>query len=243
MNYLAVREFFLDQGKRLFSHLPGDVTEEDLKKIEENIESDFLNFLSKEINDPVIYGEDINNMDPDKDTYWVIDPISGTNQLYAGTAEYALCVAEVKNSEIIYALVVAPAYNEFFEAKKGQGVFHNDLPLKKLKPIGDIILNMDPSSNQVELQKQVWQASVSLYPFVLNQSSALSYCRVAQGRYRRIVSISKDSFPYFAGTFILNESGGLSTNKEGNINISPRDRVFIGAADEVIYADTMRLLN
>ncbi len=243
MNYVAVKDFLIDQGKKILSHLPEDTTEDGLKKIEENIESDFFSLLSKEINDPIIYGEDINNMDPGKDTYWVIDPISGTNQLYAGTAEYALCVAEVNKGEIIYALVVAPAHNEFFEAKKGQGVIYNDKHMEKVRSIGDLILNMDPGSDQAELQKHVWQSSSSLYPFVLNQSSVLSYCRVAQGRYRRIVSITKDSFPYFAGTFIINESGGLSTNREGKINISPNDRVFIGAANEVIYGDTMRLLN
>lgn len=242
MIYTAVKDYFCAQGEGLLKTDPATLTKEMVVKIEHDIEYGFSKLLSELNPETQLFGEDINNQSPSKDSYWVIDAISGTNQFIAGTSEYALCAAEVKNGEIIYAIVVAPRHSEVFEAHKGQGVLYNNKPLEFEKSIGDLVLNLDPSSKLNELQERVWKLTFSLYPFILNQSSVLSYCRVAQRRYRRIISISKDSFPYFAGTFILNEAEGVCTNIDMSANISPDDRVFIGAVNEEVYQETLSIV-
>jgi hypothetical protein len=57
---------------------------------------------------------------------------------------------------------------------------------------------------------------------------AINYCGVACGRYDGVISLSKDSFPEFAGDLIIQEAGGRFTNIEGEDNIKPTDRIFIG---------------
>jgi len=243
MNYTAVRQFLLNQGARLLELQKTGMETGQTKVLEQEIERNFFEVLSQDRHDVVLYGEDINRTVPQGNSYWIIDPISGTNHFDAGTSDYALCAAEVSGGQITYAIIVAPAYDEFFEAHKGKGVMHNYAPLQSQKTIGDLILNLDPSSIQTELQQHIWKSSFSSYPFVLNQSSALSYCRVAQRRYRRVISVSKDSFPYYAGTFIINESGGRSTNKEGSVDITPNDDIFVGAIDEKLHAEAIALLS
>jgi fructose-1,6-bisphosphatase/inositol monophosphatase family enzyme len=243
MDYTAVKDYFCTQGEELLKIDHTGLTKEKSSMIERKIEEGFFKLLSERQTNCQLYGEDVNNEPPQTDSYWVIDAISGTNQFIAGTAEFALCAAEVRSGEIVYAIVVAPKHSEVFEARKGEGVLHNNEPLKYEKCIGDLVLNLDPSSLLQELQRHIWQSTFSIYPFVLNQSSILSFCRVAQRRYQRIISITKDSFPYFAGTFIINEANGFSTNMDKLINISPNDRVFIGAINKEIYEQTINLVS
>lgn len=242
MIYSAVKEYLYNQGERLLKINPDILTNEKVLEIEHDIEDGFTKLLAQHHVSVPVFGEDISRQLPTTDSYWVIDAISGTNQFIAGSPEYALCVAEVKDGEIIYAVVVAPGHSEVFEAKKGQGVLFNNEPLRFSKRnVGDLILNLDPSSTLDKLQEQIWRSTFYLFPFILNQASILSYCRVVQRRYSRIISVSKDSFPYFAGTFLINESGGLSTNIEGMINIRPSDRIFLGAVSDQIHKETMNL--
>lgn len=241
MNYTAVREFFLDQGNRLLQISSEGISKEQLPALEQNIERAFFELLNSEGHSVSLYGEDLEQAIPVTDSYWVIDPISGTNHFAAGSPDYTLCAAEVSNGEIVYAIVAAPAHEEFFEARKGMGVIHNNAPLQFRENIGDLILNLDPLSTRTSVQQHIWQSSSSLYPFVLNQSSALSYCRVAQRRYRRIISVSKDSFPYYAGAFIINESGGKCTNGAGLTAIQPTDNIFVGAIDTELHSQTLEL--
>lgn len=241
-NYASIRDYFFGRGEELLKIDLGLLTVETTEGIERDIENGFVGLLTELHIDLPVYGEDVCKELPQVNSYWAIDAISGTNQFAAGTSEFALCAAEVRDGEIIYAIVVAPKYSEVFEAHKGRGALLNGSPLLYEMSIGDLILNLDPSSPLCELQEGIWKSTFLLRPFVLNQASVLSYCRVAQKRYRRIISVSKDSFPYFAGTFILNQAGGVCTNIDMSINISPSDRIFIGATSNEDYSETLGIV-
>jgi fructose-1,6-bisphosphatase/inositol monophosphatase family enzyme len=59
-------------------------------------------------------------------------------------------------------------------------------------------------------------------------SMAVNYCAVAAGRVDGVVSFTKDTFPEFAGAFMVKEAGGKFTNLQGQTNILATDRVFVG---------------
>ena len=72
------------------------------------------------------------------DVFWLIDPIDGTNSFIAGSHEYAVNIALIKNQKAVFGLIYAPSFEGgkmIFSDHENQVVFQNKLAQKIiLKP-------------------------------------------------------------------------------------------------------------
>ncbi len=64
---------------------------------------------------------------------WCVDPIDGTKEFINKNGEFTINIALVHKDTPVLGVVYAPALDLLYSAKKGEGVFKNDvkLPLQR----------------------------------------------------------------------------------------------------------------
>ncbi len=207
------------------------LTEEDIA-----IERGFKEIISKFDGDHVLFAEEENDNFQDHENVWIADPISGTKCFIKGEQHYSIVIAHMIKNRVVFSAVYDPSVNEFYKAFLGKGSFLNERPIKVSNGRDKVILR--PSSNwkDPEVIGRV-EELLSKYKIERNTfSMAVNYCWVASGRFDGIASFTKDSFPEFAGGFILQQAGGRFTNIDGKSDIVSSDRIFIGGNNQ-IYED------
>ena len=68
-------------------------------------------------------GKILNN---NKEVFWIIDPIDGTNNFLHGVPHFAISIALQKEGEIQSGIIFDPIKNEIFYAEKNSGSFFNN---------------------------------------------------------------------------------------------------------------------
>ncbi len=212
-----------------------DLTEEDLA-----IERGFKEIIQSFGPEHVLFAEEENAVFAESNQLWVVDPISGTSSFLAGEPHYGIVVSHVVNHETVFAAVYDPSVDELFTALKGKGAFLNGEPIKVNKDAPCMFRVSEVYSAKVmERLASILSPHFNIKTEV--GSLAVSYCQVARGRYSGVVTLTKDSFPEYAGAFVVQEAGGIFTNKNGEENFLPTDRFFVGGEKE-IYARLMETI-
>ena len=174
-------------------------------------------------NIPILSEE--NSMVPFKDRekweyYWCIDPIDGTKEFIKRNGEFTVNIALVYRSEPILGVVYAPALNELYYAKKGEGAFKNGnkLPLKinnNPKEELYVVVSKSHLSNETQLfidklnTKKITQVS---------KGSSLKLCMIAEGIadiYPRLAPTKE--WDTAAADIIVRESGKKIYQFENNM--------------------------
>lgn len=245
IDYKKITNFVVEAGKRL-AKKAGNIKDIGVTKInltEEDIAIERgLNEIIKSFSDDhLLYAEEENDIFYESKHLWVVDPISGTKNLIEGLPHYSIVVAHLIENKVVFAVVYDPSVDELFVAYKGVGAFLNDKPIKVNNNGGKKVI-LRPSS-QWKDPDVIDRATAMLGGYDVENntySMAVNYCLVACGRADGVVSFTKDSFPEFAGGFILREAGGHFTNIHGHSDIAPLDRIFIGG-DEPIYDKLLKI--
>lgn len=236
-NYQKIIDFMVISGKRLVTRAgkiadigitKKDLTEEDLA-----IERGFKELVSSFGHDHILYGEEENDMFQASEHVWTVDPISSTASFIAGLPHYSIVIAHLVKGKVVFAAVYDPAVNEMFTAYKDRGAFLNSQPIKVSDKKEKLIFMESAAWKQPQVTAKALEL-LSTYQIERNKFSfAVNYCWTACGRFDGVVSFTKDSFPEFAGGFILQEAGGRFTNIKGEPNIQASDRIFIGGNEEI----------
>lgn len=239
-NYQKILSFMFKSGERLLARAGKiadiGITKKDLTDEDFAIESGFKEIITQFGSDHILYAEEENTVYKHSDNVWVVDPISSTASFIAGLPHYAIVAAHLIRGRVAFAAVYDPSVNEMFTAYKDKGAFLN----------GELIKLSNEQAKIVFLESAVWKEpeiisrtkeAIKDYSLERNRFSfAVNYCWVACGRFDGVVSFTKDSFPEFAGGFIIQEAGGQFTNINGESNINSTDRIFVGGGKK-IYKD------
>jgi myo-inositol-1(or 4)-monophosphatase len=237
IDYQKVIAFVLESGKRLVARAGNiadigiskkDLTEEDLA-----IERGFKEIVSGFGADHVLYAEEENDIFQKSENIWVVDPISGTHNLIEGKPHYAVVISHLVHHKPVFAAVYDPSVDELFTAQLGKGAFLNGAPIRVSTLASKIIIRVSAAWKKPELVEKVTTALAHFAVEDNRYSMAVNYCAVASGRAGGIIAFTKDSFPEFAGSLIVQEAGGMFTNVKGDSVISPDDRIFVGGNSKV----------
>ncbi|MFH0949479.1 MAG: inositol monophosphatase [Candidatus Aenigmatarchaeota archaeon] len=234
MVYKEIINFIMISGKRIAKRA-GKIEDIGIKKrylTEEDIaiERGMKEIIKKHYPNHEFYAEEENETFSEAENVWIADPISSTKTFIQGLPHYGIVISYVKNKIVQFAVVYDPSADELFTAYRGKGAFLNGEKISVSKPSGNlkVVFNL---SSQWKDKKSAEDMLEKLQKFELfrnTNSHAVNLCYVACGRYDGVICFCKDSFPYFAGSLIIQESGGIFTNKDGNSVIHHKDRVFIG---------------
>jgi myo-inositol-1(or 4)-monophosphatase len=175
----------------------------------------------------------------DKPT-WIIDPIDGTANFVGGFPCFCVSIGFAVNKEVLYGIIYNPLTDEIFYAEKGQGAFLErrksgtkeklDISARKgrmrlsdsLISIGfgvPIIRANTTDSEVVKFQELILENTRRLQRSCREirriGSAALDLCYVAAGRTDAYSEFGVKEWDVAAGLLILNESGGIITQVNG----------------------------
>lgn len=117
------------------------------------------------------------------DYYWCIDPIDGTKEFIKKNGEFTVNIALIHNAEPILGVVYAPALQDIYSAKRGEGAFKNKkrLPLKNNFNMQEKITVVASKSHLSEETQAFIDALDAKEIVQVSKGSSLKLCLVAEG--------------------------------------------------------------
>lgn len=155
----------------------------------------------------------------DWEYYWCIDPIDGTKEFIKKNDEFTINIALIYNNAPVLGVVFAPAINELYWAKKGEGAFKNGqkLPFSVNENPEKKLFVVASKSHLSEETQAFIDALHTREIEQVSKGSSLKLCMVAEG--------VADIYPRLAPTMewdtaaadaIVREAGKMSYQFENN---------------------------
>lgn len=121
----------------------------------------------------------------DWNDYWCIDPIDGTKEFIKKNDEFTVNIALVRNGVPVLGVVYAPAIDDMYTAKEGEGAFKNGEKLPRVtNDSPEKHLNVVASKSHLSDETQAFidaLASSSGEIEQVSKGSSLKLCMVAEG--------------------------------------------------------------
>lgn len=143
---------------------------------------------------------------------WVVDPIDGTGNFARGIANFAISIAFCVDGIPQIGIVLDPAANEMFSARRGHGAFCNGAPIHvsgtseiRRAAIEAGYSRRTPLPDYVSLIGRILDAGGD---FVQFGSAALGLAQVASGRIDGYVEAHLYAWDVLAGLLLVEEAGG-----------------------------------
>jgi len=134
--------------------------------------------MMSEENKEVVY-----DIRKDWDYYWCIDPIDGTKEFIKKNGEFTVNIALIYRGNPVLGVVYAPAIEEMYKSKKGEGAFKNGkkLPLfKNTQPKEKLYVVASKSHLSEETQRFIDNLDTKSIEQI-SKGSSLKLCMVAEG--------------------------------------------------------------
>ena len=115
--------------------------------------------------------------------YWCIDPIDGTKEFIKKNDEFTVNIALIHKDTPVLGVVYAPAIDEMYQAKKGEGAFKNGerLPLK-INQHPEEKLHVVASKSHLSQKTQEFIDNLDAKEIEqVSKGSSLKLCMVATG--------------------------------------------------------------
>ncbi|MCK9372263.1 MAG: 3'(2'),5'-bisphosphate nucleotidase CysQ [Sulfuricurvum sp.] len=147
--------------------------------------------------------------------FWMVDPLDGTKEFIKKNDEFTVNIALIYKNVPILGVVYAPALNEMYWAKKGEGAFKNGISLPlQTNQNPEKLLRIVASKSHLSPETQEYIDTLSETTErieCVSKGSSLKLCMVAEG--------SADIYPRLAPTMewdtaaadaIVRESGKMT---------------------------------
>jgi myo-inositol-1(or 4)-monophosphatase len=158
---------------------------------------------------------------------WVVDPIDGTRAYLAGREDWCVSVALVENAQPVLAAVFAPAGDEFFFARRGQGAVLNNVAIRATTGTELDFSRMAGPKPLIERLSSQNSGEIILHPRI--GSLALRLCRVAQGSLDAAFAGGQSrDWDLAAANLIVQEADGNMTALSGDSILYNRREVTHG---------------
>ncbi|XP_035743383.1 inositol monophosphatase 3-like isoform X1 [Vespa mandarinia] len=195
------------------------------------IEEFLINALNKEFPDHKFIGEETIGLSilpelTDSPT-WLIDPIDGTVNFVHSFSQYCISVGLAICKEIVLGIIYNPVNCELYTAKKGQGAFLNEKPIRvsKVTELKKSLLAFEVGSLRMYKNRDIalgrFLALFEASQAIRNVgSAALSMAYVAKGVIDCFQMDGLQPWDVAAGMIIVSEAGGtLLDSKGGPFNL------------------------
>ncbi len=167
---------------------------------------------------------------------WCLDPLDGTTNYSNGLPFWAVSLALMDSSGVLFGVVYDPLRDECFSAVKGEGATLNGSPLQCSQhtlSLEHSVANIDFKRLPLTLgQKIVTQVK---YRSQRNMGAcALEWCWLAAGRFQLYLHGGMKHWDYAAGSLILEQAGGAACTLEGDLvfNLQRENQSVVAALNE-----------
>ena len=166
----------------------------------------------------IICEESGNKINDDKNNFWIIDPIDGTNNFLHGIPHFAITIALKSNNEIVSGITYDPIKDEMFYAEKNNGAYFNNqrIRVSKKNNLENCLFGTgDNGIKEVKVKKNIKVRNFG--------SSALDMAYVASGRLDGYFQKNLNIWDIAAGILLVKEAGGIvndiDMSQDENINV------------------------
>jgi myo-inositol-1(or 4)-monophosphatase len=153
---------------------------------------------------------------------WVVDPIDGTRAFAEGVPQFAISIALVEGGAPLLGVVLNPATDESFEARRSGGAWLNGqrLRVSQRTELVDAAL----LSSRTEMKRRHWPSMLPEATFTTIGSLAYKLALIAGGRYDGLVSLrASHDWDIAAAQVIVGEAGGRMTDAAGRTIVLNQD--------------------
>ena len=98
--------------------------------VDKEIEEIARDWFGKRFPEFGFLGEEFGELNPGSEYRWVIDPIDGTQNLINRIPTFGIILALQQNKKSVVGVMDHPVLNERVWGAKGEGVYHNNTPVK-----------------------------------------------------------------------------------------------------------------
>jgi 3'(2'), 5'-bisphosphate nucleotidase len=119
----------------------------------------------------------------DWEYFWMVDPVDGTKEFVKKNGEFTVNIALIHNGVPVLGVVYAPALNQMYWAKKGEGAYKDGrpLPLKKTAQRDTYKIVASRSHMSDETKKFIDGIETNKEKELVSIGSSLKICLVAEG--------------------------------------------------------------
>lgn len=201
-------------------------------------------FLRKETPEAALYTEE-GEQNLDSDLVWVIDPIDGTTNYSAGNPFWNSQICLLKNNEPMVAVIFAPALDQKFSTKKGNGAFLNGkkIIISHVKKLDRTTFSITTGNNR---SARVWlgETMIKLLPVLKSprifSSCGLEIAYTAASIIDLFLAFDANLWDYAPGVLMIREAGGVVLNTKGE-EWTIKDRTLV-ASNKVLVQKVLKLL-
>ncbi|MDO4433740.1 MAG: inositol monophosphatase family protein [Alysiella sp.] len=177
---------------------------------------------------------------------WIIDPLDGTTNYLHGHPQYAISIALLEKGVLKEALVYAPERNDLYTASRGKGALLNDRRIRVssrsdlsqcLIGTGFPVVNQDITDTYLKILKEFLSKTAGARR---EGAASLDLCALATGRFDGFFEFNLKPWDIAAGALIVQESGGIVTDMQGNQNWLESGNVV--AANPKVLAQMLRIM-
>lgn len=153
---------------------------------------------------------------------WYLDPLDGTVNFAHGIACFSVSIAYTQNGVLELGVVFDPVRDECFTAKRGEGAWLNQVPLR-VSLTSEVIQALLATGFPYEKDDRLLQNLRHHNHFSIHSrgvrrfgSAALDLCYVACGRFDGYWELVVNPWDVAAGSLIASEAGAQVTDVAGN---------------------------
>ncbi len=200
-------------------------------EVEEKSRANYVTSIDKEIEDNIkqalanaypsiafVGEEEVSNAH--FDTYWLLDPIDGTQNFIKRQYPSMISLALVSKGRVTFAVIYDPYFDDVYHAELGRGAFLNGLPIHVSdSPLNKAIIMVGTSPYSRQLSHATFQLAHTLFDHASDIRRSGSACydlvQVACGRADAYVELFVHSWDYAAGYLLVKEAGGQVSDIKG----------------------------
>lgn len=183
-------------------------------------------FIRTNFPDHAILSEESGETDGTASYRWVIDPVDGTTNFFAGIPFWAISIGVEYLGRTEIGVVYLPATGELFHAVRGKGAFLNGKPIRVSSETHlsrSVISTGFPVDKDTNPDNNLDNLA-AIMPLVRDMrrlgSAASDMCYVAAGFLNGYWELNLHEWDVNAATLIVEEAGGICTRFRPNRGIS-----------------------
>jgi myo-inositol-1(or 4)-monophosphatase len=193
-----------------------------VSEVDHAAEKAIIEILLEAYPNHAILGEESGELGVNADYLWIIDPLDGTTNFLHGFPQYCVSIALQHRGSLEQAVIYDPNRNDLYTATKGRGAFLNDRRIRVGKRVrlqealigtGLPFRDFTHIDTYLAMFKDMMQKTSGLRR---PGSAALDLAYVATGWYDGFWEIGLSKWDIAAGALLVQESGGLVGDFEGN---------------------------
>jgi histidinol-phosphatase len=164
------------------------------------------------------YGEETGSQRMDAEYLWLVDPIDGTRSFARGYPFFSTQIALMRRGEIIVGVSSAPAFGELAWAERGQGAFLDGhrCHVSQVKELEDAAVSSGNLRTLAAGPRWAdWAEVVRRVARIRGYGDFYHYHLLAAGRIEAVVESDVNILDIAALSLIIEESGGIFTDLDG----------------------------